>query len=114
MSLYALICCFRRYYEQNWVFDANPLSFSDARIGNFRVTLDAEMKRLQTWVAYHLKTGGTYYSRQGGTTLNEPAVGYPLQDAFNQYVYYYNCKMFELCSYVEHRNVQCNQYQKEG
>ena len=45
-SLYALVCCFKRYYEQNGVFDVNPLSSSDARFGNFRVTLDAEMKRL--------------------------------------------------------------------
>ena len=33
-------------YEQNGVFDVNPLSSSDARFGNFRVTLDAKMKRL--------------------------------------------------------------------
>ena len=43
-TLYALVCCFNRYYEQNGVHDVNPLSPSDARFGNFRVTLDAEMK----------------------------------------------------------------------
>ena len=32
-TLYALVCCFKRYYEQNGVFDVNPLSSSDARFG---------------------------------------------------------------------------------
>ena len=44
-SIYTLVCCFKRYYEQYGVFDVNPLSLSDSRFGNFRVTLDAEMKR---------------------------------------------------------------------
>ena len=44
-SIYALVCCFKRYYEQHGVFDVNPLSSSDSRFGNFRVTLDTEMKR---------------------------------------------------------------------
>jgi len=45
-SIYALVCCsVKRYYEQYGVFDVNPLSLSDSRFGNFRVTLDAEMKR---------------------------------------------------------------------
>ena len=60
-SLYALVCCFKCYYEQNGGFDVNPLSSSNARFGNFTLTVDAEMKRL--WVVYQLKTGRTYYSR---------------------------------------------------
>ena len=42
--IYVLVCCFKRYYEQHVVFDVNPLSSSDSRFGNFRVTLDSEMK----------------------------------------------------------------------
>ena len=81
-SLYALVCCFKCYYEQNGGFDVNPLSSSDARFGNFTlsVTVDAEIAR--TWVVYQLKTGGIYYSRRGGTTLDEPAVWYALREGF--------------------------------
>ncbi len=32
--------------ERNEVYDVNPLSPLDPRFGNFRSTLDAEMKRL--------------------------------------------------------------------
>ena len=34
-TLYALICCFKRFYEQNGVHDVNPLCSADARFGNF-------------------------------------------------------------------------------
>ena len=39
---YALACCFKHYYEQMGFTSSS----SNARFGNFRVTLDAEMKRL--------------------------------------------------------------------
>ena len=34
------------YFEQNGVHNVNPLRVDDSRFGNFRATLDAEMKRL--------------------------------------------------------------------
>ena len=45
-TLYALVCCFKRFFEQNGVFSVNPLNPADPTFGSFRVTLDAEMKRL--------------------------------------------------------------------
>ena len=45
-SLYALVCCFKCFYERNGVLTVNPLNSGDARFGNFMMTLDAEMKRL--------------------------------------------------------------------
>lgn len=45
--LYALICCFKRFCEQNGVHDVNLLRVDHSRFGNFRATLDAEMKCLQ-------------------------------------------------------------------
>ena len=46
MSLYALVCCFKRHFELSGVHDINPLSPDKAVFGDFRITLDAEMKRL--------------------------------------------------------------------
>ena len=40
--MYALLYCFKRFFEQN----VNPLDTGDSRFGNFRATLDAEMKLL--------------------------------------------------------------------
>ncbi len=48
-SLYAIVCCFKRFFEQRGVHSINPLSTTgtnSAVFGNFRQTLDAEMKRL--------------------------------------------------------------------
>ncbi len=45
-SLYALVCCFKRYYEANGVHTVNPLDTDDLRFGGFRNSLDAEMQRL--------------------------------------------------------------------
>jgi len=45
-SLYALVCCFKRYFEANGVHDINLINSNDPRFGGFRQTLDAEMQRL--------------------------------------------------------------------
>ena len=53
-TLYALVCCFKRYYEQNGIHYINPLCPSDAIFGNFRLTLDAEMKRLHGHCTFNI------------------------------------------------------------
>ena len=43
--------------------------------------------------------------------MDEPAVWYALRDGFNQYGLL--LKLLGLRSYDEHRNLQCNQYEKQ-
>ena len=43
-TLYALVCCFKRYYEANGNHSVNLLCTADARFGDFRQTLDAEIR----------------------------------------------------------------------
>ena len=43
--------------------------------------------------------------------MDKPAVWYALRNGNT--VYYYNCEVFGLRSYDEHRNLQCDQYQKK-
>ena len=38
-TLYAIVCCFKRYFERNEVYDVNPLSPLDPRFGNCATTL---------------------------------------------------------------------------
>ena len=47
---YALVCCFKRYYEAKGVRTVNPLDTDDPRFGGFRHSLDAEMQRLHAFV----------------------------------------------------------------
>ena len=110
-TLYALVCCFKRFFEQNGVF---PLSPGDATFGSFRVTLDAEMKRL------HGLGLGTCSKQAEPITTDEEALlwtsgqfGTNNGSVLFNTVYYYNCKVFGLRSYDEHRELQCAQYQKK-
>ncbi len=40
-SLYAMVCCFKWFYNQNECYDVNPLCSTDERFGKFQSTLDA-------------------------------------------------------------------------
>ena len=113
-TLYALICCFKRFYKQNGVHDVNPLCSADARFGNFRCTLNAEMKRL------HGSGLGTTSKQAEPIPPNEEAMlwssgrfGTHNAKVLLNIVYYYNCKIFGLRSYDEHRNLKRTQYSKK-
>ena len=114
-SLYALVCCFKRFFEQNGVHNINPLSTTNnAVFGDFRRTLDAEMKRL------HGSGLGASARRAEPITLDEEALlwtsgqfGTHNAKVILNTVYYYNCKVFGLRSFDEHRNLQCSQYEKK-
>ena len=113
-SLYALVCCFKRFYEQNGVYDINPLIPSDARFGNFRATLDAEMKRL------HGLGLGTTTKKAEPISADEESLlwtsgqfGTHNANVILNTVYYYNCKVFGLRSFDEHRNLKCSQFDKK-
>ena len=113
-TLYALICCFKRYYEANGVHTVNPLDTDDPRFGGFRHSLDAEMQRL------HAKGLGTRKRQADPITGDEEAIlwscgqlGSHSAHALVNTVYFYNCKVFGLRSYDEHHSLQCKQYEKK-
>ena len=66
-TLYALVCCFKRYYEANGVHNLDP---SDAKFGSFRAVLDAEMKQLHS-----LGLGSTTKQTQPITPDEEASTG---------------------------------------
>ena len=113
-SLYAIVCCFKLYFEENGVYDINPFRGDDACFGNFRATLDAEMKRL------HGKGLGTSSKQAQPITPDEESLLWAsgqletqTAKAFLNTVYFYNCKVFGLRSYDEHRNLRCAQFEKK-
>ena len=98
-TLYALVCCFKRYFEANGVHDINPISPNDPRFGGFRQTLDAEMQRL------HARGLGTKKKQAEPISPDEEAIlwscgqlGCHSAEALLNTVYYYNCKVFGLRS----------------
>ena len=109
-----LVCCFKHYYEANGVHDINPLDASDTRLGSFRAVLDAEMKRLHS-----LGLGATSKQAEPITSDDEALLwstgqlGTQSSHSPLNTVYYYNCKVFGLRSYDEHRNLLCAQYEKK-
>ena len=113
-TLYALVCCFKRFFVRNGVYSVNPLDPSDAHFGQFRTILDAEMRRL------HKQGLGTTSKQAEPITPEEEALlwkahqfGTHSGHALLHTVYYYNCKVFGLRSYDEHRNLCCSQYVKK-
>ena len=112
-TLYGLVCCFKRHFEENNVFDVNPLNTNDSRFGGFRQTLDAEMQRL------HRKGLGTTKKQAEPITPDEETIlwtsgqlGCHSAHALLNTVYFYNGKVFGLRSNDEHHQLQCEQYSK--
>ena len=113
-SLYASVCCFKRYYQQHGVHDVNPLSPNDARFGNFRVTLDAEMKRLHgLGFGANTKQAEPISPDEEALLWTSGQFGMHSAKCLLNIVYFYNCKVFGLHSYDEHRNLQCAQFEKK-
>ena len=113
-TLYALVCCFKRYFERNGVHNINPLAVGDPVFGNFRVTLDAEMKRLHGLGLGAISKRAEPISPDEELLLwTSGQLGTHNGKALLNAVYYYNCKIFGLRSYDEHRNLQCSQYEKK-
>ena len=98
------MCCIKRYYEADSVHNINPLDPSDARFGSFIAALDAEMKPLHS-----LGLGSTTKQAQPITADEEALLwstgqfGRHSSVSLLNTVYYYNCKVFGLRSYDEHR-----------
>ena len=109
--LYALVCCFKRFCEHNRMYGINPLCPSDVAFGDFRATLDAEIKRL-----HGLGLGTTTKQAQPITPeallWTSRQLGTHSAKSILNSVYYHNCKVFGLCSIDEHRDLQCSQYTK--
>ena len=112
--LHALVCCFKRFFEENGVHNVNLLNIGDSRFGNFRATLNAEMKHL------HGKGLGTSSKQpepiiaDGESLLwTSGQFGTHRSKALLNTVYFYNCKVFGLRSYDEHRNLSCSQFAKK-
>ena len=109
-TLYALVCCFKRYYEANGNHSVNPLCTADVRFGDFRQTLDAEMQRL------HGKGLGCKKKQAEPITPDEEAtrqLGQGSAQVLLNTVYFYNCKVFGLRSYDEHHSLECSQFEKK-
>ena len=105
---------FQTFFEENGIHNDNPLNVGDSRFGNFRATLDAEMKRL------HGKGLGTSSKQAEPITADEESLlwtsgqlGTHSAKALLNTVYFYNCKVFGLRSYDEHRNLRCSQFAKK-
>ena len=98
----------------NGVHNVNPLRVDDSSFGNFRATLDAEMKRL------HGKGLGTSSNQAELITPDEESLlwtsgqlGTHSAKGLLNTVYFYNCKVFELRGYDEHCNLRCAQFEKK-
>ena len=110
-TVYALVCCFKRFFEQNGIHAVNPLNATDARIWGF-----------QSYFRCRNETSaqGTQSKQAEPITEDEECLlwssgqlGVHTAKSLLNTVYYYNCKVFGLRSYDEHRNLRRGQYSKK-
>ena len=105
-TLYSLVCCFKRHFEVNGVHDANPLNPGSTVFGNFMSTLYAEMKCLHaTGLGVTTKQAEPIQPDEEAILWFKGLFGTHNAKALTNMVYFYNCKIFELWSYDEHRNL---------
>ena len=110
-SLYALVCCFKRYFEMNGVYSINPLMSGDATFGDFRKTLDAELHG--SGLGATSKQAEPITEDEESLLWSNGLLGVHSAKSLLNTVYYYNCKVFGLRSYDEHRYLRRTQYQKK-
>ena len=113
-SLYALVCCFKRHFELSGVHDINPLSPGNAVFGDFRITLDAEMKRLHaSGLGVRTKQAEPILPDEEAILWAKGLFGTHNAQVITNTVYFYNCKVFGLRSIDEHRNLLREQFSKK-
>ena len=112
-SLYALVCCFKQFFEQNGIHGINPLNCDDVRFGDFRATLDSEMKRLhRLGLGANVQQAEPITDEEEALLWSSGQLGTHSAHTLLNSVYYYNCKIFALRSYDEHRKLLCTQFEK--
>lgn len=115
-SLCTLSCAaLNVFFEQNGVHNINLLSTTDnAVFGDFRRTLDAEMKRLHgSGLRASVRRAEPITPDEEALLWTSGQFGTHNIKVILNTVYYYNCKVFGLRSFDDHRNLQCSQYEKK-
>ena len=113
-SLYALVRCFKRHFEQNRRYDVNPLDTTNVFFGDFRAVLDGEMKRLHaTGLGSKVKQAEPITPDEETKLWVSGQLGLSIGRALLNTFYFYNCKVFGLRSFDEHRNLKCSQFIKK-
>ena len=110
-TLYYIACGLLRHLRDENIHDMNFLDEHDHRFAVFRRVLDARMKEL-------LSKGLGTKLRQADPILPDDekiwaqgVFGSHSSQAVQYTVFFYNCKIFGLRAYDEHRNLECSQFE---
>lgn len=111
-TLYFIVCGLLRHLRDENIHNMNFLDEHDHRFAVFRKVLDARMKEL-------LSKGLGTKVRQADPILPEDeekiwtsgVFGLHSSQALQYTVFFYNCKIFGLRAFDEHRNLECSQFE---
>ncbi|CAC5410701.1 unnamed protein product [Mytilus coruscus] len=104
-SLYYIICGLLRHLRDEEIHDKNFLNENDIRFAVFRKVLNAKMKELASGDMEVLRNRPTPSPKK-----NSGVFGCDNSVALQNTVFFYNCKLFGMRGYDEHRNLECEQF----
>ncbi|CAC5377313.1 unnamed protein product [Mytilus coruscus] len=110
-SLYYIICGLLRHLRDEEIHDKNFLNENDIRFAVFRKVLNAKMKELASRGLGSITKQADPITKEDEEQIwNSGVFGCDNSVALQNTVFFYNCKLFGMRGYDEHRNLECEQF----
>ncbi|XP_062598901.1 uncharacterized protein LOC134260347, partial [Saccostrea cucullata] len=111
-TLYFIVCGLLRHLREENVHDMNFLDEHDHRFAVFRKVLDARMKELLSkGLGTKVKQADPILPDDEEKIWTNGVFGSHSSQALQYTVFFYNCKIFGLRAFDEHRNLECSQFE---
>ncbi|XP_076109599.1 uncharacterized protein KIAA1958-like [Mytilus galloprovincialis] len=110
-SLYYIICGLLRHLRDEEIHDKNFLNENDIRFAVFRKVLNAKMKELASWgLGSTTKQADPITKEDEEKIWNSGVFGCDNSVALQNTVFFYNCKLFGMRGYDDHKKLECEQF----
>ncbi|KAK3107197.1 hypothetical protein FSP39_009112 [Pinctada imbricata] len=111
-TLYYIVCGLLRHLRDENIHNMNFLDENDHRFAVFRKVLDARMKELLSkGLGTKVRQADPISPKDEEKIWDERVFGSHSSQALQYTVFFYNCKVFGLRAFDEHRNLECAQFE---
>lgn len=110
-SLYYIVCGLLRYLRDENIHNMNFLDEKDHRFAVFQRVLDARMKELLSkGLGTKVRQADPILPEDEEKIWSQKVFGMHSSKALQYTVFFYNCKLFGLRAYDEHKSLECDQF----
>ncbi|XP_048775614.2 uncharacterized protein LOC125680217 [Ostrea edulis] len=111
-SLYYIVCGLLRFIRDENIHNVNFLDEKDHRFAVFQRVLDARMKELLSkGLGTKVRQVDPILPENEEKIWNQKVFGMQSSLALQYTVFFYNCKLFGLRGYDEHKSLKCDQFE---